>query len=141
METEQSDVAPTPGANTTDEEGHEHSCAWWGPTFSLRGRSSPQAMRYLQATLAGGPLEAMVREQEGEMEHKDEMTIGEWVKARTELADGFRSLQLERQDDVECARTKVLDPNGETFPFQCSCGVTHQFEYTENEGARLLVVK
>lgn len=77
----------------------------------------------------------------------DTMTLAEFVALRREVrqsqcADDLDRHQLPAQRNAEPLVEKSLNPQGETFPFQYSCGVRHQFEYIENvEGLRLLKVK
>ena len=60
--------------------------------------------------------------------------------ARSQLMGAPLNRESKERNCVERARLKVLDPKGEKFPFQCSCGVKHQFSYRESEGERLLEV-
>ena len=71
------------------------------------------------------------------------MTDFEWDNSfKTQSKVSLQSRELEKPNGGDRAKQKELNPLGEVFPFQCSCGVTHQLEYSENkEGLRLLLVK
>jgi hypothetical protein len=68
---------------------------------------------------------------------KREINMDDYIKTRRDALR--RSRELQEQIDVESLKVKYLNRLGEKFPFQCKCGVTHQFSYIENEeGIRLL---
>lgn len=68
------------------------------------------------------------------------LTVAQWHESRLK-ADTHRR-ESEKQSRVVSALEKFLDPAGEMFPFQCTCGVTHQFSYSETpEGLRRLMAK
>ena len=75
------------------------------------------------------------------MEMTMEMTMEDYVlRRKSQLKASRLNHESLEPSDKERARLKVLDPLGEKFPFQCSCGVKHLFEYTESEGVRRLAV-
>ena len=68
-----------------------------------------------------------------------ENTISQNEYVKTRLGDARRIRESQEQIGGESLVEKSLDPLGEKFPFQCSCGAKHQFLYIENEaGLRLL---
>ena len=71
------------------------------------------------------------------------MTDLEWDNSfRTQSKGSLESRELEKPNGGERVKQKELNPLGEVFPFQCSCGVKHQLEYSENkEGLHFLTVK
>ncbi|MFZ3116036.1 MAG: hypothetical protein WA121_10595 [Syntrophales bacterium] len=70
------------------------------------------------------------------------MTDNEWFSHQIQLQADLRNQILKKPCNGEYAKQKVLDPLGQEFPFQCSCGVIHLFSYTETpEGQRVLTVK
>ena len=76
------------------------------------------------------------------MTFKESMTDAEFRDARIQWTVDRQSQVSEKQKHAECAPSIELHPEGDTFPFQCSCGEIHQFEYTENAaGVRRLEVK
>lgn len=49
--------------------------------------------------------------------------------------------ELKKQNNAERAIRITLNPLGEEFPFQCSCGAKHLFWYIENKkGVRFLTL-
>lgn len=64
------------------------------------------------------------------------MTVNEWFKSRVKaVADSRESA---RRNGEGSSRAEIVARSGVPFPFQCSCGAKHQFEFTESpEGIRL----
>lgn len=64
------------------------------------------------------------------------ITIDEWIESREAVAS--QRPQLKGHSNEEPLLYVNLHSSGMKFPFQCSCGVKHQFYYTETpEGFRL----
>lgn len=69
----------------------------------------------------------------------DTLTVDEWINTRLEAAS--QRPQLKEHSGAEPSPYVNLDKKEMTFPFLCSCGVTHQFCYTETpEGGRLEII-
>ena len=76
------------------------------------------------------------------MDDTESITQDEFIAGRILVTAFLQSRQLEVHNDAECELRKSLDPSGERFLFQCTCGAKHQFDYTEDaSGVRHLTVK
>ena len=76
------------------------------------------------------------------MTDTDIMTQDEFIAGRIQVMASWQRHQLEVHSDAGFELQKSLDPSGEQFLFQCTCGVKHQFEYIEDAaGTHLLTVK
>ena len=76
------------------------------------------------------------------MQDTDIMSQDEFIDGRSQVMASWQRHQLEGHSDAGCELQKSLDPSGEQFLFQCTCGVKHQFEYMEDAtGVRSLTVK
>ena len=76
------------------------------------------------------------------MQDTDIMSQDEFIAGRSQVMASRRPHQLEGHSDAGCELQKLLDPSGELFLFQCTCGAKHQFEYIEDAtGDRRLTVK
>ena len=76
------------------------------------------------------------------MQDIDIMSQDEFIAARSQVRASWQRHQLEGHSNEGRELHKSLDPSGEQFLFQCTCGVNHQFEYIEDAaGVRHLTVK
>lgn len=67
----------------------------------------------------------------------NQISQDEYFRSRQEAV--YRGRELQEHNDGESLMVKSLNPLGETFPFRCSCGVKHQFSYTQNEAGVYLL--